>query len=126
MPRVENLIHRAHFAIEATRRVTQRVIGGRGVAQSVRMEARNFAMHLQANRRRDAAFKMVEAAAELHGNILGWQHGDPREPRPAHLAADGKNFIRGRVPASTGAYPGVLPGCTCSVVAPFDNGETLI
>jgi hypothetical protein len=90
------------------------------------MEARNFAMHLDANRRRDAAFKMVEAAAELHGEVLGWKHGDPREPRPAHLAADGKNFRKGTVPISTGALPGVLPGCTCTVVAPFADGETLI
>src|SRR5215217_8117746 len=125
MPGFENFLHRARFAIEATRRVTQRVVEGRSVVQAIRMEARPFAQHLQANRRRDAAFKMVEAAAELHGSLVGWKHGDPKEPRPSHLAADGKNFRAGTVPASTGALPGVLPNCTCSVVAPFENGEII-
>ncbi len=125
MPRIENLIHRAHYAIEATRRVTQRVVGGRSVPQAIRMEARNFAAHLEANRRRDAASRMVGAASDLHGPLVGWQHGNPREPRPAHKAADGKNFRVGTVPASTGALPGVLPNCTCTAVAPFEDAEIL-
>lgn len=125
MPRIENLIHRAHYAIEATRRVTQQVVGGKTIPQAVRMEARHFAQHLEASRRRDAAFRMVEAAAELHGPLLGWKHGDPKEPRPAHLQADGKNFRAGTVPLSTGALPGVLPNCTCTVVAPHQNAPLL-
>jgi hypothetical protein len=125
MPRLENLIHRAHYAIHATRRVTQRVVGGMGVQQAIRTEARHFAQHLDASKRRNAAYQMSEAARELYGEYGGWKHGDPKEPRPAHLAADGKNFRLGTVPISTGALPGVLPGCTCSIVAPYEGGEVI-
>lgn len=125
MPRIENLIHRAHFAIEATRRVTQRVVAGKGVGQAIRMEARNFARHLQANKQRDMAERMELSAMERYGPIGGWHHGDPKEPRPSHLAAHGKNYVLGTVPLSTGAKPGAEPGCTCSIVAPYENGEML-
>lgn len=125
MPRVENLIHRARYAIEATRRVTERVVGGRSVAQAVRMEARPFAQHLEANKRRDAVQSMEDGARELYGEYGGWHHGDPKEPRPSHKAAHGKNYRLGTIPTSTGAKPGALPGCTCSIVAPFEGADIL-
>lgn len=88
-------------------------------------EAPYFTKHREAVRQRDAARRMVEAAQDRYGPILGWRHGHPNEPRPTHLAADGFNFDARRTPISTGALPGVLPGCTCTVTAPFDNARTL-
>lgn len=125
MPRIENLIHRAHYAIAATRRVAAGVAGGATIQGALRGEAHHFAQHLDASRRRDAASRMVEAASELHGPLLGWRHGDPAEPRPEHAAADGSNFVAGTVPLSTGALPGALPGCTCTVAAPMEGAPIL-
>jgi len=125
VPRIENLIHRAHYAIQATRRVTKETLGGKTVQQAIRSEAKNFALHLQANSRRDAAEQADKAAQELFGPIGGWYHGDPKEPRPSHLAAHGKNVVLGTVPISTGAKAGALPGCTCHYGPPFENAEVL-
>jgi hypothetical protein len=121
----DNLAHAAHYAVNATKRVGMRLADGDGLKAAFEGEARPFAQHLDANRRRLAGARMVEAAAELHGPLLGWRHGHPKEPRPAHKAADGANFRVGSVPASTGALPGVLPGCTCTVVSPHENGRIL-
>jgi hypothetical protein len=121
----DNLAHAAHYAVNATKRVGTRLAEGDGLKAAFEGEARPFAQHLDANRRRLAGARMVEAAAELHGPLLGWRHGHPNEPRPQHLAADGANFRVGSVPASTGALPGVLPGCTCTVVSPHENGRIL-
>jgi hypothetical protein len=122
----DNLAHAAHYAVNATKRVAQRLAEGDGLKAAFEGEARPFAQHLDANRRRIAGARMVEAAAELHGPLLGWRHGHPTEPRPTHVAADGANFRVGSVPAATGALPGVLPGCTCVPVAPFENGRELV
>jgi hypothetical protein len=122
---VNNLSYRAHYAVEAMKRLAGSVASGEDLRGALRKEARYLAQHREAERRRTAGAKMVEAATELHGPILGWKHGHPREPRPAHLRADGMNFDATRIPASTGAMPGVLPGCTCTVVAPFENGRML-
>jgi hypothetical protein len=118
---VDNLLHRAHYAINATKRVVRSEDIRKGFAK----ERMYFAAHREAERRRTAGAKMVDAAIELHGPLLGWKHGHPKEPRPTHLQADGMNFDARSVPAYTGALPGVLPGCTCTVTAPFENGRVL-
>ncbi len=120
-----NLMHRAHYAINASKRVAKDVIAGEGVEKAISKEKRHFVAHRDAERRRIAAAKMIEAAAQLHGPVLGWRHGHPKEPRPNHLAADGKNFRADSIPTSTGALPGVLPNCTCVPTAPFPNAELL-
>jgi uncharacterized protein with gpF-like domain len=117
--------YRAHYAIAAAQRITESLRGGKSMAEATAKERPYFTRHREQVRQRDAARRMVEAAQERYGPVLGWRHGNPREPRPAHLAADGKNFRADRVPASTGALPGVLPNCTCVAVAPFDNAEVL-
>jgi hypothetical protein len=122
---VDNLIHSAYYAINASRRLGAAVAGGEDLGTALRREGRYLVQHREANRRREAGARMVEAAVELHGPVLGWKHGHPNEPRPTHEAADGKNFDPYSVPASTGALPGVLPGCTCVPTAPFSGAETL-
>ena len=121
----DNLLYRAWYAVNATKRLGASVAGGEDLRGALKVEARYFAQHREANRRREAGARMVEAAVELHGPVLGWKHGSPQEPRPSHLAADGKNFDARRVPVSTGALPGVLPGCTCTVTAPSPGAEML-
>jgi hypothetical protein len=122
---VDNLLHSAYYAINASRRLGVAVAGGEDLRAALSREGRYLVQHREANRRREAAARMVEAAVELHGPVLGWKHGDPKEPRPTHEAADGRNFRADRVPVSTGALPGVLPGCTCTVTASFPGAETL-
>lgn len=120
-----NVAYRAHYAIEATKRIARDVAEGESLRDAIVAERPNLARHLEASRRRSAGVRLVEAAAELHGPVLGWVHGHPNEPRPTHEAADGQNFRADSVPTSTGAYPGVLPGCTCTVAPPFVNGRML-
>lgn len=122
---IDNLVYRAHYAINATKRVAASVVDGdlRGALQS---EGRFLHQHLEANRRRVAGAKMVDAAVELHGPLLGWKHGHPSEPRPSHAAADGANFDATTIPVSTEALPGVLPGCTCTVTAPVPGARMLV
>jgi uncharacterized protein with gpF-like domain len=124
--RVEHsVIYRAHYAIEAAKRLTVSLRSGKTIQEARAKEAPYFARHREAVRQRDAARRMVEAAQDKYGPVLGWRHGNPKEPRPTHLAADGKNFRADTVPTSTGALPGVLPNCTCTVTAPFENAELL-
>lgn len=123
--RVSNLSHAGHYAVQATKRIVGKIAGGEGVAASLEGERRHLIQHLEANRRRLAGARMVDAAAELHGPLLGWKHGHPTESRPNHAAADGQNFVAAAVPASTEALPGVLPGCTCTITAPFEGAQTL-
>ena len=120
---IHNLILRAHYSINAVRRVAR--FAPDYVRAAFGKERRHYAAHREPERRRVAGARMVDAAVELHGPVLGWRHGHPKEPRPHHAAADGKNFDARRVPLSTGALPGVLPGCTCTVTAPFEGAQTL-
>lgn len=122
---LENLIHRAHYAINAARRMGRTVRSGESLKAALNRESTYLAQHREANRRRSAAARMIEAAVELHGPVLGWKHGHPKEPREAHAGADGMNFSAATIPMSTGALPGVLPGCTCTVVAPYPDGEMM-
>ena len=119
------LTYRAHYAIQAARRMTESIRGGASVEEARTKEATYFARHREAVRQRDAARRMVEAAQDRYGPVLGWRHGNPKEPRPSHLAADGANFRADRVPTSTGALPGVLPNCTCVPTAPFPGARML-
>jgi hypothetical protein len=127
----DNLLYRAFYAMSVQKRLAEAVRGlgveeaEQALAKALKAEERFFEQHREAARRRVAGARMVDAAAELHGPILGWKHGDPKEPRPSHAAADGKSFRADTVPASTGALPGVLPGCTCTVVAPRPGAEML-
>ena len=122
---LDNLSYRAHYAIQAMRRISGAVVEGDDLRGALKSEGRYLTQHLEASRRRVAGAKMIDAAVELHGPVLGWKHGHPNEPRPNHADADGANFEAGSVPTSTQALPGVLPGCTCTVVAPYPGGRML-
>ena len=120
-----SVIYRAHYAVQAAKRLTVSLRSGKTIQEAREKEAPFFARHREAIKRRDAATRMRDAAMDRFGPILNWKHGDPKEPRPSHLAADGMNFDAREVPTSTGAHPGVLPGCTCSVGAPVEGAKML-
>ncbi|MBA2343735.1 MAG: hypothetical protein H0V83_01405 [Rubrobacter sp.] len=129
---VDNLNFRARYAIAAKRRLTAPVAAERGVPLGERLEAamtreaRHFESHQDAMKRRVASVKMVEAAVERWGSVLGWRLGHPSEPRRSHKYADGQNFdTRRGMPMSTCGLPGALSGCTCVAGAPFDNATML-
>ena len=125
----DNLSRRAHYALSAVKRVGRDVGGGTPLGEAIQREAPNLAKHLERSERNVEAAKATDAMVALHGSVLSWRHGahgDPLEPRPAHLAADGANFDTAQgVPVSTGALPGVEPGCTCSWGAPNRDGRNL-
>lgn len=120
---IDNLIHRAHYAINATKRV----VTAEDVRKGFTVERRFFLQHREAERVRTAGAKLNEAAAERWGPILSWNDtGKAKTHRPSHLAADGKNYDVRRPPTSTG---GVLPGqalhCDCVPGPPKQNAEVL-
>jgi len=132
---LENVVYRALYLKAAAGRLARAVLGaeegGRNEAlrAAVAAERRHFASHLEASARRLAGARSVEALVELHGPVLGWYHGEtrtPREPRPHHLAAHGGNFRpEAGPPVQTGAFPGVLPLCSCAAGPPHPGGPMI-
>ena len=126
---LDNLSRRAHYAISAVKRIGQDVAGGTSLVEAIEKEAHNLSLHLERSARAVAAGKATDAMVALHGPLLSWNHaatGEPEEPRPAHIAADGANFdVRRGTPVSTGALPGVEPGCTCAWGVPIQGARTL-
>ena len=126
---LDNLSRRAHYAITAVKRIGQDVAGGTSLPEAIEAEARNLAKHLERSARAVAAGKATDAMVALHGPVLSWNHaatGEPEEPRPAHIAADGANFdVRRGTPVSTGALPGVEPGCTCAWGVPIQGAREI-
>ncbi|WP_273843911.1 hypothetical protein [Rubrobacter calidifluminis] len=115
-------IYSAYYALAAARRLA--AAGDR--EKALELEKRYYQMHLEAAKRRRAADRMTTGARSLYGYVLSWHHGHPKEPRPTHLAADGKNFdTRLGVPRSTGALPGELPNCTCYWGPPIPGAPQL-
>lgn len=124
-----NISYRAHYAIEAAKRVAGDIASGKGITEAFAKERPNLIKHLEKSRRNITSAKNTEAMAELYGHVLSWNHGatgHPAEPRPLHLAADGANFdTRLGVPKSTGALPAVESDCTCAWGPPKPNARTL-
>lgn len=118
-------VYRAAYAVAATRRAVMAVAGtdmGESPIEVLRAflkrEAANLRAHQEVSRRRMSAAKATEGMMELHGPILVWRHSATRipvEPRPLHIAADGKSFdLRRGIPRSTGSLPGVERWCSCA------------
>ena len=132
----EELLYRGLYASQALRRLASGALEGQsmeehlaGFQSASQAEERNFQMHLKQSGRRSASQKMVDAAMELHAvdGFLGWAHGSPEHPRLSHAQADGKAFYpaRGR-PVLTAAWPGELPGCTCTVGPPLPGADVMV
>lgn len=96
--------------------------------EAVRREPRYFGQHASAIELRQGAAIRTDRAVDLYGRLLNWQHLNPTaDPRPHHLAADGKNWDPSRgVPVSTGALPGALPYCGCEWGPPRRGAEMLV
>lgn len=134
--RTENLLLRGFFAIAAVRRLAEALrsnptpaIAGDPLTDALKAERRYLEAHNKARARNLEAAGRIDEAARLYGPLLSWNHGvagTPADPRPHHLAADGKNFdIRSGPPVETGAWPSVLPGCTCVAGPPRQQAATL-
>jgi hypothetical protein len=114
-----NLVYRALYGINATRRIVSKVAGGEGslgerLKGAVKAEAPYFAAHKDANERRLRGAELVDAASNAFGPILGWNHG-PNGPgdRPHHVKAHGLNFDVRNPPRETEGLPGTLLHCGC-------------
>lgn len=116
---IQNLIRRAQYAIQAAKRMARRVGAGASLRSAFLQEAGPFKKHRSAEADRTDSGRMAHEALRRYGRRATWIHGDPKEPRPTHLAADGKQFDILDPPVSVGkVLPGVLPGCTCTIGAP--------
>jgi hypothetical protein len=125
--RFESLIFRAHYVINAARRIAKRVRSGRELGEAILAEEANFRAHLDANRQRlrgsDAQFALAEAYQTTR---FKWHHSGKQDYRPSHKAAEGKVYDINEPPASTGALPGVLIHCECwAEPMPPDTAVTL-
>lgn len=120
---------RGWYALNAYKRV-RKGQGPLGKMRALRRETTYFKQHLEASGRRVAAQGLLQAAAELHGPIMGWHavlaENTTRDCRAAH----GWNFdIRKGPPRLiTGerAWPGVVhPFCRCTPGAPFPGARLM-
>jgi len=123
-------------ASAAVVRLSRAVLGsepgkrGEALRKALAAEGRHLTAHLDATKRRLAGARATEAMITLHGWVLNWGHSVTRVPteyRPSHKAADGANVdLRRGIPASTGALPGVLPGCSCAFRPPVEGARMII
>lgn len=132
---LENVVMRGFYGVAATRRLSKALRGPadtstrQRLAAALRAERSYLTAHNNARRRNLAGAEATDRARQLYGHDVTWNHGalgQPAEPRPLHVAADGKAWdLRRGVPRSTGALPGVLPGCTCAWGPPRPGAQTL-
>lgn len=117
-------VYTALYAIRAAQRLFK---GREDFAAALDQERGYLALHRQAKERRVKAQRVADAMVDLYETtVFGWLHGDPKEPRLNHVAASGKNLDLSKpIPISTGALPGALPHCTCSLVPAFSNATLL-
>ena len=133
---LEALSYRAAYARAAVGRLSRAVLDAETgqrvetLRKAVEAEKRNLAAHVDMTRKRLAGARATDAMIELHGPILNWHHGAtrrPEEPRPTHERADGMNVdLRRGIPASVGAAPGILPGCSCAWRPPRRGARMLV
>jgi hypothetical protein len=92
--------------------------------EALHRERRYYLQHELARRRRQAVARTVDAAASIHGPVLGWwTHKDDRTT-PECRAADGTNFVVGEMPVI--GYPGgVHMYCRCWPGPPFVTDRTV-
>lgn len=123
---IRNLLRRAQYAIKAARRVAAAVRQGKSVRDAFAQEGKNFRAHRQNEKGRVASAEAARAHIGRYGIEGTWIHGDPKEPRPHHLAADGGQFDVTSPPATVGGVlPGELPNCTCTIGAPRSGARRL-
>lgn len=132
---LENVLLRAFYGIAAARRLAEAVRGPSDtpirerLTKALKAERSYLTAHMSARARNLEGARKTDRARELYGDVLSWNHGangTPGEPRPNHVAADGKNFdLRKGVPVSTQGLPGTLPGCTCAWGPPRAGAKML-
>lgn len=122
-----NLSYRAHYAIEAIKRIAGKVKNEEPLRDALRAERTYLRQHLEASEARTNGAALNEAAARRFGPVLGWVHtGRTHTHRPSHVAANGANYRIERPPAATeGMLPGQALHCDCVPGPPFPNGRML-
>lgn len=125
-----NLSYRAHYAIEATKRVALKVADGAGPREALSTERTHLVQHLEASEARSSGAALNEAAAKRWGPVLSWRHAASRKGaanhRASHVAADGANFDVRNPPQSTdGMLPGQALHCDCLPGAPIPGARML-
>ena len=123
-----NLSYRAHYAIEATKRIASKVFEDGDLGGALEGERRHLAQHLEACKDRTNGAAMNEAAARRYGSrILSWNHPNTgADHRPSHVAANGANFDVDNPPLATErARPGEKRHCHCIPGPPIPGGRML-
>jgi hypothetical protein len=115
-----NLIRRAQFALNASRRLTSDVVEARSRGEGIRQalaagmarERRYFGQHRDAIWQRAQAAMNVDMAAWNYGDLLGWRTVLDSRTSADCRAANGANFYASSPPLI--GYPGsVHPHCRC-------------
>lgn len=123
-----NLSYRAHYAIEATKRIAGKVANGEPLRDALGAERTYLKQHLEASEAREAGARLNEAAARRWGPVLSWRHPETggRNHRPSHVAADGANFdVRNPPQATEGMLPGMALHCHCTAGPPIPGARML-
>lgn len=83
-----------------------------------------FALHQKARQRREAVARMVDEAASIHGDLLGWRAVIDDRTTVDCREAHNKNFRASRPPRR--GFPGAVhPRCRCGISAPIPGAQTL-
>lgn len=116
--------YRAHYILQASRRMQQAVAGGMTEAEALRRERRYFDQHIEAVAARARAARSVDAASKQFGPELGWYAKLDARTSSECRAAHGKNFSVTRVPPI--GYPGAVHTfCRCRPGKRHNTSETV-
>lgn len=122
--RRSELWYRAAYIVNASKRVAQSLEGGATVEEAFAKEKRWWQAHEDARKNRLETANRVDAAAGIHGALLGWHAHDDDRTTPECAAADGTNFRAGQRPRI--GYPGgVHLKCRCFPGPPFATRRTV-
>lgn len=124
----QNVAFRAHYAVNAVRRVAVDVVGGRSLAESIAAERSNWQAHLDASETRLTGARLNDAAAERWGPELGWYDtGRATTHTHEHQMASGNNYRVDIPPKETDGYlPAQRYKCDCVPGPPHENGRLLL
>lgn len=89
-------------------------------------ESSYFGLHQEAGLRRQVGAQQVVDAMDQYGEVVGWHAEIRPTSRPNHRAAHRHNWRPALgPPLQTGAYPGVLRLCLCSISAPIPGAPEI-
>ncbi|NMH98900.1 phage minor head protein [Pseudonocardia acidicola] len=119
-----NLTRRSQYLVNAARRVYATVQAGKTIAEAIAAERGHFDAHRLMQQRRQTAGAAMDAAAQEHGPVLGWNAVLDGKTDAVCAALDGKNFSITH-PPKAGLPGAVHPFCRCTAGPPHPGAPVV-